>query len=127
MAAVSKKRIDDETVITDGLIGQIQGHKVILLDDEIAVGTSMINAIKLLRTYGVTEVTLVCAHGIFCGPAIKNLQATPEVKEIVTTDTVPIPPEKRIPCMRILSVAPLFADAIRRIHAGESMQPLFDY
>jgi len=127
MAAVSKKRIDDATVVSDGLIGQIRGKKAIVLDDEIAVGTSMLNAITLLREYGVTEVTLVCAHGIFCGPAIKNLKATPEIKEIVTTDTVPIPPEKRIACMQVLSVAPLFADAIRRIHGGESMQPLFDY
>jgi ribose-phosphate pyrophosphokinase len=127
MAAVSKKRIDDATVVTDGLIGEIRGTKVILVDDEIAVGTSMINAIKLLRKFGVTEATLVCTHGIFCGPAIQNLQATPEVKEIVTTNTVPIPPEKRIPCMRVLSVGALFADAIRRIHSGETMQPLFDY
>ena len=127
MAAVSKKRVDDTTVVTDGLIGEIRGKKVILLDDEIAVGTSMIKAIELLRDYGVTEATLVCTHGIFCGPAIENLQAMPEIKEIVTTNTVPIPPEKRIPTMRILSVAPLFADAIRRIHEGETMQPLFDY
>lgn len=127
IAAVSKKRIDDTTVVSDGLIGEIRGKRVILVDDEIAVGTSMINAIKLLRTYGVTEATLVCTHGIFCGPAIQNLQATPEIKEIITTNTVSIPPEKRIPCMRVLSVAPLFADAIRRIHEGETMQPLFDY
>jgi ribose-phosphate pyrophosphokinase len=127
MAAVSKKRIDDVTVVTDGLIGEIRGHRVMLLDDEIAVGTSMITAIKLLRGYGVREVTVVSTHGIFCGPAIQNLQAIPEITEIVTTNTVPIPPEKRIDCMHILSVAPLFADAIRRIHSGETMQPLFDY
>jgi ribose-phosphate pyrophosphokinase len=127
MAAVSKKRVDDTTVVTDGLIGEIRGSKVIMLDDEIAVGTSMITAVKLLRKFGVTEATLVCTHGIFCGPAIENLQAMPEIKEIVTTNTVPIPPEKRIPCMRVLSVAALFADAIRRIHSGETMQPLFDY
>lgn len=127
MAAVSKKRVDDATVVTDGLIGEIRGRKVILLDDEIAVGTSMITAIKLLRNYGVTEASLVCTHGIFCGPAIQNLKATPEIKEIITTNTLAIPPEKRIEGMRVLSVAPLFADAIRRIHGGETMQPLFDY
>lgn len=127
MAAVSKKRVDDATVVTDGLIGEIRGSKVILLDDEIALGTSMITAVKLLRNYGVTEASLVCTHGIFCGPAIQNLQATPEIKEIVTTNTVAIPPEKRMEGMHVLSVAPLFADAIRRIHSGETMQPLFDY
>jgi ribose-phosphate pyrophosphokinase len=127
IAAISKKRVDDAHVVTDGVIGEIRGNRVILLDDEIAVGTSMITAITLLRQYGVTEATLVCTHGIFCGPAIQNLQAIPEIKEIVTTNTVAISPEKRIPCMHVLSVAPLFADAIRRIHGGESMQPLFDY
>jgi len=127
LAAVSKKRINDNKVVVDGLIGEVRGKRVILADDEIAAGTSMVEAIKLLRTYGVTEVTLVCTHGIFCGPAIENLRAIPEIKAIVTTNTVPIPPEKRIKGMEVLSVAPLFAEAIRRIHEGESMQPLFDY
>ncbi|MGC8787220.1 MAG: ribose-phosphate diphosphokinase [Anaerolineae bacterium] len=127
VAAVSKKRIDDITVVAEGLIGEVRGKKAILIDDEIAVGTSMIEAIALLRRHGVQEATLVCTHGIFCGPAIENLKAVPEIKSIVTTNTVPIPPEKRIPCMEVLSVAPLFAEAIRRIHEGETMQPLFDY
>lgn len=127
IAAVSKKRIDDSTVVIDGVIGEIRGHRAILVDDEIAVGTSMVQAVKQLRQHGVTECTLVCTHGIFCGPAIENLKALPEVKAIVTTNTVPIPPEKRLPNMQVLSVAPLFADAVRRIHEGETMQPLFDY
>lgn len=127
MAAISKKRVDDATVVVDGVIGEIRGHRAILVDDEIAVGTSMVQAIKQLRKHGVSECTLVCTHGIFCGPAIDNLKALPEVKAIITTNTVPIPPEKRIPTMQVLSVAPLFADAVRRIHEGETMQPLFDY
>ena len=127
IAAVSKKRVDDATVVVDGVIGEIRGHRVILVDDEIAVGTSMVQAVKQLRKLGISECTLVCTHGIFCGPAIDNLKALPEVKAIITTNTVPIPPEKRIPTMQVLSVAPLFADAVRRIHEGESMQPLFDY
>jgi len=127
VAAVSKKRVSDTRVVVDGLIGEVQGKRVILIDDEIAVGTSMIEAIGLLRGYGVTEATLVCTHGVFCGPAIENLRAVPEIKAIVTTNTIAIPPEKRIEGMEVLSVAPLFAEAIRRIHEGETMQPLFDY
>jgi len=127
LAAVSKKRISDDEVVVDGLIGEVRGKRVILADDEIAAGTSMIAAIQLLREYGVTEVTLVCTHGMFCGPAIEHLRVIPEIKTIVTTNTVPIPPEKRIKGMEVLSVAPLFAEAIRRIHEGETMQPLFDY
>jgi ribose-phosphate pyrophosphokinase len=127
LAAVSKKRISDDRVVVDGLIGEVRGHKIILADDEVAAGTSMVEAVKLLRTYGAGEITLVCTHGIFCGAACKNLAAIPEIKSIVTTNTVPIPPEKRIKGMEVLSVAPLFAEAIRRIHEGETMQPLFDY
>lgn len=127
VAAVSKKRIDDSTVVVDGVIGEIRGKRVILVDDEIAVGTSMIQALLRLREHGVTEATLVCTHGIFCGDALERFRHIPEVKAIITTNTVPIPMEKRIPGMVVLSVAPLFADAIRRIHEGETMQPLFDY
>jgi ribose-phosphate pyrophosphokinase len=127
LAAISKKRISDAQVVVDGLVGSVQARRVILADDEIAAGTSMIEAIRLLKEHGVREVILVCTHGIFCGPAIQNLTVVPEIKSIVTTNTVPIPPEKRIKGMEVLSVAPLFSEAIRRIHEGETMQPLFDY
>jgi len=127
VAAISKKRISDSEVVAEGLIGDVHNKKVILIDDEIAAGTSMIEAIKLLRQHGVTQATLVCTHGIFCGPAVQNLAAVPEIKAIVTTNTISIPPEKRIKDMQVLSVAPLFAEAIRRVHEGETMQPLFEY
>jgi len=127
VAALNKKRISDNEVVVDCLIGDVRGKRVLLVDDEIAAGTSMIEAVKLLRGLGVNHVTLVCTHGILCGPAVENLAAVPEIKSIVTTNTVPIPPQKRIKNMDVLSVAPLFAEAIRRIHEGESMQPLFEY
>lgn len=127
VAALNKKRISDKEVVVDGLIGDVKDKRVILVDDEIAAGTSMIEAVKLLRQHGVEYATLVCTHGIFCGPAIERLGAMPQIKAIVTTNTVPIPLEKRIKGMEVLSVAPLFAEAIRRIHEGETMQPLFDY
>jgi ribose-phosphate pyrophosphokinase len=75
----------------------------------------------------VTDVSLCCTHGVFSGPAIPRLLATPEIHEIVTTNTVPIPQEKRIKDMQVLSVAPLFAEAIHRIHTGQSMTTLFEY
>jgi len=78
VAAVSKKRISDDEVIVDGVIEEIQGQHVILVDDEIAAGTSMTKAIEKLRDYGVTRATLVCPHGILCGPAVKNLGTVPQ-------------------------------------------------
>jgi ribose-phosphate pyrophosphokinase len=71
-------------------------------------------------------VVVACTHGLFTGPAIARLRSRKEVAEIVTTDTVPIPPEKRLPNMKILSIAPLLAETIRRIHVGESVSVLFD-
>jgi len=127
VAGISKKRISDDKVIVEGLIGAVKGPHAILVDDEIAAGTSMMEAIKELRKHDVATATLACTHGLFCGPAVRNLGAVPEIKAIVTTNTVPIPQEKRIKGMEVLSVAPLFAEAIRRIHEGESMKPLFDY
>ncbi len=127
LAALNKRRISDDEVAVDGLIGDVRGKKVILVDDEIAAGTSMVEAVKQLRPFGVNHVTLVCTHGIFCGPAVQNLAALPEIKSIVTTNTVLVPAEKRIRGMEVLSVAPLLAEAIRRIHEGETMQPLFEY
>jgi len=127
LAAISKKRISDDRVVVDGVVGNVTGKHALLVDDEIAAGTTMIEAIRALRPLGIERATLVCTHGIFCGPAIRNLSGVPEIHSIVTTNTVPIGPEKRIKNMTILSVASLFAEAIRRIHEGETMEPLFEY
>jgi len=127
VAAGTKKRLTDETVQIDAVIGDVQGKRVILFDDEVATAGSVIEAVARLREMEVTDISLCCTHGVFSGPAIQRLKSTPEIHEIVTTDTVPIPEEKRIKGMHVLSVAPLFAEAIRRIHTGQSMTTLFEY
>ena len=127
IAVASKKRIDDHTVLVDGLIGSVHGHKAIILDDEIAAGNSAIQVIQFLRSEGVREFTLACTHGILCGDAVPRLNAIPEITSIVTTNTVPVPVDKRIKDMQVLSVASLFADAIRRTQKGETLQLLFEY
>ena len=85
----------------------------------------IIEMLEHLREHHIGRVTVVTTHGLFTGKAIERLGAQPDIDEIVTTNTVPIPPEKRLPNMRILSVAPLFAEAIQRIHNGESISSLF--
>jgi ribose-phosphate pyrophosphokinase len=74
----------------------------------------------------VKHIAVACTHGLFTGKAIARLASQPDIVEIVTTDTVPLPPGKRLPNMKILSIAPLLAEAIRRIHIGESVSGLFD-
>lgn len=127
MAAGTKKRLTDETVHIETIIGDVQRKSVILFDDEVATAGSVIEAVARLKEMEVTNISLCCTHGVFSGPAVRRLLDTDEIREIVTTNTVPIPEEKRIKDMHVLSVAPLFAEAIRRIHTGQSMTTLFEY
>jgi ribose-phosphate pyrophosphokinase len=127
VAAGDKERISDESVHYAGIIGDICGKDVIIFDDEIATGGSIAGLMPILRECGVQRVTLACTHGLFSGPAIERLGAISEIDEIVTTNTVPIPPEKRLPNMTVLSVAPIFAEALRRNLLGQSVGSLFAY
>jgi ribose-phosphate pyrophosphokinase len=126
MAAGSKQRLSDDRVVIDTLVGDVDGKNVIVLDDEIANGGTILEVLNKLRERRVKHIAVACTHGLFTGKAIERLSAQPDIAEIVTTDTVPVPPEKRLPHMTILSIAPLLAEAIRRIHVGKSVSVLFD-
>jgi ribose-phosphate pyrophosphokinase len=125
VAAGSKQRLTDDTVIIDRIIGDVHNREVIVLDDEIATAGSIVELLKLLRAEGAGQISVACTHGLFTGPAIERLKQEPDIAEIVTTNTVPLPPESRLPNMVVLSVAPLFAEAVHRIHEGESISSLF--
>jgi ribose-phosphate pyrophosphokinase len=126
VAAGSKKRLGDDRVVIDALVGDVAGKNVIILDDEIANGGTILEVLQKLRERGVKQIVVACTHGLFAGKAISRLAAQPDIFEIVTTDTVPVLADKRLPNMTVLSVAPLLAEAIRRIHVGESVSDLFD-
>ena len=125
VAAGSKQRLSDDTVVIERIVGDVHDRDVIVLDDEIATAGSIVELLRKLRQDGVREVSLACTHGLFTGPAIERLKQEPDIAEIVATNTVPLPTEKRLPNMVTLSVAPLFAEAVHRIHAGESVSSLF--
>ena len=126
VAAANKQRLSDDEVVIDAIVGDVDGKNVIVIDDEIANGGTIIEVLRKLRERHVKRVSVVCTHGLFTGKAIARLGAQPDIEEIVTTNTVPIPKEKRLPNMRILSVAPLLAETIHRIHVGKSVSALFD-
>jgi ribose-phosphate pyrophosphokinase len=126
VAAGSKQRRSDDTVVIDAIVGDVDGKNVIVLDDEIANGGTIIEMLRKLRERRVKRLAVACTHGLFTGKAIARLGAQHEIEEIVTTDTVPIPAGKRLPNMKVLSVAPLLAEAIHRIHVGKSVSSLFD-
>ena len=125
VAAGSKRRLADDKVVIDAIVGDVDGKDVIVLDDEIATGGSMLELIDRLDSRSVGHISIACTHGIFSGKAIERFASTDRIDEIVTTNTVPIPPEKRLPNMTVLSIAPLLAQAIHNIHEGESVSQLF--
>ena len=125
MAAGRKHRIADDRVIIDTIVGDVERKNIIVLDDEIANGGTILELLTRLRERSVGRISIACTHGLFSGSAIERLRAQPDIAEIIATNTVPVPPEKRLPNMTILSIAPLLSEAISRIHNGESVSSLF--
>jgi len=125
VAAGSKRRLTDTQVKIDTIVGDVEGRKTIVIDDEIATGGTVLTVLDRLQERGVREVAVICTHGVFSGDSIERLRCRPDVSEIVTTDTVPLAAHKRLPNLHVLSVAPLLAETIRRIHQGESVSAMF--
>jgi ribose-phosphate pyrophosphokinase len=125
LAIIAKRRLGntDETEATS-LIGDVDGRNILILDDEIATGGTIIEAVRVVREHGCKDVIVGGYHGILAGKAVPRL-AEANLKEIVFTDSIPIPPEKQLPNMTIIPIAPLFGDAISRIHSGQSVGALF--
>ncbi|HYP43739.1 MAG TPA: ribose-phosphate pyrophosphokinase [Propionibacteriaceae bacterium] len=125
VAAGSKQRRSDDSVVIDRIVGEVSGRDVIVLDDEIATAGSIIELLRVLRQQQVRQISVACTHGLFTGPAIERLKQEPDITEIVTTNTVPLPPEKQLANIVSRSVAPLFAEAVHRINCGASVSSLF--
>jgi ribose-phosphate pyrophosphokinase len=129
VTAGNKVRVSDTQVVLREWVGARPrgADHALLFDDEIANGGTMFEAIRALKAEGVRRFTVACTHGVFTGKAVETLAQMPEVEEVVTSDTVPIPPNKRIPKMHVLSVAGVFAEAIRCNALGRSVGPLFAF
>lgn len=128
-ATANKTRISDARVQIGGLIGrQVTGfRRAIIHDDEIATGGTIEELTRLLLDHGLEEIYVVCTHGLFLRGALDRLVATPEIKEIITTDTVPQPPDRADPKFVVLSTGPVFAGAIRQNYYRQSIGELFDF
>jgi ribose-phosphate pyrophosphokinase len=125
VAAGAKQRYADDKVVISSVIGDVAERDVIILDDEIAKGSTVFELLDRLRERHIRTVRVACTHGLFTGDAIARLSAEKDVEEIVCTNTVPIDPRKATEKLTILSVAPALGEAIRRIHNGESVSALF--
>jgi ribose-phosphate pyrophosphokinase len=124
LAFVDKRRISDTEVEAQAVVGDVKGKNAIIFDDEIAAGSSLIATTQVLQEIGVREMRSGCTHGVLCGDAVNKIARSP-LTEVVVANTVPVRAEKRIDKITVLSVAPLFGEAIKRIHTGESVSSLF--
>lgn len=124
LAIVDKRREDATRTHVMHLIGSVEGKNVVITDDLISTGGSLVEAARALKNAGALEVYAAIVHPILAGPAIERLSDS-DVKELIVTNSIPLPEEKRIPMIRQLSVAGLLAEAIYRIHHNESVSALF--
>ena len=125
LAVIEKRRLANQgksQVLN--VIGDVHGRRAVIFDDEIDTAGSVVGAAGALEKAGVREIYAACTHGVLSGPAIERLRNS-SIRELVITDTIPLPPEKQLPKITVLSVASLFADAIQRIHGGSSLGTLF--
>ena len=129
IAFVEKRRSgDDARPAALTLIGNVEGRDVIVVDDEVDTGGSLSQAVTLVKERGARNIYAVFVHPIFSDPAVKRLAGLP-LTQIITTNTVPIPPEKLTsfgPRLTVLSVAPVLSEVIRRAHEGRSVGELFN-
>ena len=125
LAIVEKRRhgnLDRAEVIN--VIGEVHGRRAIIVDDEVDTAGTLIETTRALEREGVTEIYACATHGVLSDPAVERI-ANSSLRELVITDSVPLPSSKMLPQIRVLSVAPLIGEAIKRIHRGESVGALF--
>jgi ribose-phosphate pyrophosphokinase len=125
VAVAAKQRFADDVVRISAIIGDVADRDVIVLDDEIAKGSTLVELLSHLRERRARSVRIACTHGLFTDGALGRLADHPEVHEIVCTNTVPVPDGPAASKLTVLSIAPALAEAIRRIHNGESVSALF--
>jgi ribose-phosphate pyrophosphokinase len=124
MAIIDKRRLSDTNVVQGSIVGDVEGRDAFVFEDEIATGTTLITTVQTLQDAGVHRVFVGATHPVFCGQAIQHFSEAP-IEAIFVTNTVDVPASKRLDKITVLSVAPLLAKAIERIHTGESVGALF--
>jgi ribose-phosphate pyrophosphokinase len=126
IAIVDKRRSGPTETRQANLIGgSLEGKTVVIFDDMFSTASSVVGAAHVAKVAGAREVYACATHAVLCGPAIERLRDAP-LRQVVVTDSIPVPPSKHLPNLTVLSVAPLLADAIKRIHTNESVSRLFE-
>ncbi len=124
LAIVDKRRINDKTAEVMHIMGDVKGKVAVIVDDMVATAGSLVEAVDAIKKAGALEVYAAITHAVLCGPAIERISKS-RLKELVVTDTIPLGKDKMIGKIKVLSVASLLAEAIKRIHCEESLSVLF--
>ncbi|HOW59667.1 MAG TPA: ribose-phosphate pyrophosphokinase [Candidatus Omnitrophota bacterium] len=124
LAIVDKRRESASETHVMHIIGSVKNKNVVIIDDLISTGGSLVEAAKALKRHGARDIYATIVHPVLAGPAIERIQNS-VIKELIVTDSIPLSPEKRIKKITQLSIASLLAEAIYRIHYNESISTLF--
>jgi ribose-phosphate pyrophosphokinase len=125
LAVIEKRRVGNlDRAELMNVIGEVRGRRAIIVDDEIDTAGTLMEVVRALQREGTDEIYACATHGVLSDPAVERIRDS-VLREVVVTDTIPLPPAKRIAKIKTLSVAPLIGEAIRRIHLGQSVGALF--
>ncbi len=124
LAVVDKRRPRPDAVEMMNVIGDVEGKNVVIFDDIVSTGSTLVEAAEALKRAGAQEIYAAITHPVLCGNAIERIAAS-SIRELVVTDSIPHTPEKLPPKIQVLTVAGLLGEAIRRIHDEESLSSLF--
>ncbi len=124
LAIVDKRRIDDRHAEVMNILGDVKGKNIVIVDDLVATASSICEAAGAIKKAGALRIFAAVSHAILSGPAVERIRGS-LIEEFVVSDSIPIGPEKKDPILKVLSVAPLLGEAIRRIHSEESVSSLF--
>ena len=126
LAIVDKRRKSPEAIEVMHILGDVKGKNAIIVDDLVATGSSLIEAILAIKKAGAGDIYAAISHGVLSGKAISNIDKCKDLKELVITDSIPLVESKKYARIKQLTIAPLLAEAIKRIHNEESVSSLFD-
>lgn len=125
LAIIDKRRLKPNEAQALSVIGDVKGKNVIIVDDMCDTAGTLVAGVELLINEGAKDIYFACTHGIFSGPAMERLQNSP-LKEVVTTNTIPLDSEKKIDKIKVLSIAPILAETIRHIEEARSVSEVFE-
>ena len=127
LALIDKRReSNNDSAVATNIIGDVKGKTALIFDDEVSTAGTLVEAANILKEHGAKEIYAGATHGVLVGPAIERIQNSP-IKELVVTNTIPLEPEKQIDKVKVVSIAPLFAEAIKRVNEEKALGDLFEY